>query len=103
MSRITDMVLYVGSDLEDEAIGRLNAWCAKNDQSRRQQFVELDTDLAGGTKFSARQVWAMTGNFFPYEDLVEALPSFGWRHPEDVVLVVDDDEDYDGVKVHRPT
>lgn len=102
MGRVTDMVLYVGSDLEEEGIRNLNAWCAEHDEVRHQKFAELDKDAAGGQKFSAAQVWAMVGHFFPFDELAEALPSFGWRHPGDVLLIVDDEET-DGVQVYRPS
>jgi hypothetical protein len=42
----------------------------------------------------------MAGNYFPYEDLVEAFPTFGWTYPEDVVLLIDD-YNGDGTEVHR--
>lgn len=86
MSVISDMVLFTEMH-EDEAITRLNAWCAEND-SRSQQFTQLDTDEAGGWKVMTSQVWAMSGNHFRHEVLAEVLPTFGWRYPHHVVLIV---------------
>lgn len=97
MSVITDMVIF--STHDDDAMERVNAWCAEHDH-RQQQFVRLDTDAAGGYKVFTDDVWAMSGNYFPHEDLVDALPSFGWRYPENVVLIVDYEHD-DAVRVYR--
>ncbi len=99
MSSITDMVIFAGA-MDDEAMARLNAWCAERDTERGQQFRKLDVDAAGGVKVFTSDVWAMAGNYFPYEDLVEALPTFGWMYPEDIVLLVDDDNG-DGTEIHR--
>lgn len=87
MSSITRMVIYTAYD--DEAMGRLNAWCAERDE-RRQQFEPLNMDAAGGFKVFTSQVWAMAGNYFPHEDLIDAFPSFDWRYPQAAVLIVDD-------------
>jgi hypothetical protein len=89
MSSITRMVIYAASS-EDEAMARLNAWCAEHD-SRGQQFGRLDEDTAGGYKVFTSQVWAMAGNYFAHEDLVEVFGSFGWRYPRRAVLIVDDE------------
>lgn len=82
------MVIYTACD--DEAMAKLNAWCAEHDTDRQQRFERLDVDAAGGVKVFTCEVWAMAGNYFPYEGLVEVFPSFGWRYPEDAILIVDD-------------
>lgn len=87
MSHLTDMVI-IASPIDDEAMARLNAWCATEDP-RGQQFERLNTDAAGGTKIFTGTVWAMCGNHFPFQRLAEALPTFGWNIPGGVVLVVD--------------
>ena len=71
MSVITDMVIY-SSLGNDEAMARVNAWCAERDTRRQQQFAPLDVDAAGGNKVFTGQVWSMSGNY----------PSFGWHHPD---------------------
>ncbi len=87
MSTITDMVLFT-EGYDDEAVARLNAWCADDDTERQQQFQRLDTDAAGGSKVFTSQVWAMAGNYVRYEVLGELLPTFGWKYPHHTVLVV---------------
>lgn len=91
MSTISQMVLFtLGWD--DEAVARLNEWCAANDE-RGQQFQELNADAAGGTKVFTSKVWAMAGNYFRHEMLAEVLPSFGWRYPHHTVLIVNYEHD----------
>lgn len=90
MSVITDMVLV--TFMEDrEAVDRLNAWCQAFDGDRGQRFAKLDEDMAGGSKWFTGQIWAMSGNYFRWYELVEALPTFGWRSPDNVLLLVDDE------------
>lgn len=91
MSLMTDMIVFAAIG-DDDAIERLNAWCATND-GRGQQFRPLDTDAAGGAKVFCNLVWAMCGNYFPVEKLVEAFPSFGWRLPDYAVLIIDHEGD----------
>jgi len=98
MSSITYMVIFMGL-YESEAMTRLNAWCAQNDPGV-QQFEPLDTDAAGGRKVFTASVWAMAGNYFDWERLAEALPTFGWNWPNEVVLIVDD-EHGNAVQVFR--
>lgn len=99
LSLITDMVIVADLN-EDEAMARLNAWCAENDEHRQQWFEQLDVDAAGGVKFYTGQVWAMSGNYFPHEKLAEAFPTFGWRYPDSVILIVND-EHFDASRVYR--
>ncbi len=101
MSSITKMVIYIGFR-DEAAMARLNAWCAEHDTDREQQFEKLNMDAAGGMKVFTGQVWAMAGNYFPAEDLVEAFGSFGWLCPDDAILIVDD-ANRDDVEVHRAT
>lgn len=91
MSVITDMVLFT-EGWDDEAVARLNAWCAEND-SRGQQFQPLDVDAASGVKVFTSKVWAMAGNHFRHEELAAALPSFGWRYPHHTILIVNYEHD----------
>ncbi len=86
MSVITDMVIFTTFD-EADAMGRLNEWHADGDDTRCW-FTRLDTDAAGGPKVFTSGVWAMAGNYFPHRELIEAFPTFGWRSPAEVVLVV---------------
>lgn len=102
MSVVVDMVLFLGAgDDEAEAVGRLNAWCAEH--GRGQQFANLPGSAAGGFKGFASEVWAMAGNYFPWQDLVAALASFEWYDPDSVVLLVNASEyDYDHTLIFRP-
>jgi len=99
MSHITDMVIFTSLD-ESEAMARLNAWCAQ-DGPGVQQFERLDTDDAGGRKCFTSDVWAMAGNYFDWERLAEALPTFGWVWPDEVVLIVNS-EHGNAVQMFRP-
>ena len=100
MSLITDMLIFICHE-EREAMERLQAWCVEHDPDRQQRFEKLDTDPAGGSKWFTAEVWAMAGNYFRWSELIEAFPSFGWRDPESVVLIVDH-ESNDHIRVIRP-
>ena len=100
MSLITDMVLTTWHD--DEAVARLNAWCAEHDTQRQQQFAKLNTDAAGGLKVFTGDIWAMAGNYFPWWELTQVFGSFGWYNPEKAVLIVEP-EGEDGVLIFRGT
>lgn len=91
MSVITDVLLITNFD-EHDAVEMLNAWCRDHD-GRQQQFARLNEDAAGGNKVFTSEMWAMAGNHFPWRELAAALPSFGWRWPEEVVLVVNYEHD----------
>lgn len=91
MSVVTDIILFTEMH-DDEAVERLNQWCEANDP-RGQRFERLDTDPAGGYKAFTSVVWAMSANHFRHEELAAVLPSFGWRYPHHVVLVVNDEHD----------
>jgi hypothetical protein len=91
MSVVTDMVL-ITRFAEHPSVERLNAWCHTND-GRQQQFTRLDEDAAGGIKVFTSETWAMAGNHFPWSDLAAALPTFGWRWPKEVVLIVNYEHD----------
>lgn len=99
MSHITNMVICTGGLGDREAMERLNAWCAEHDH-RQQQFGELDIDAAGGWKVFNGAVWAMAGNYFPARELADEFPKFGWRYPDDAVLIVYE-PDGDGCAVYR--
>lgn len=88
MSSTTDLLLMTGLD-ENDAIKRLNEWCVANDD-REQEFTQVDmyADSVGGYKAFASRVWAMGANHFPWWELAEALPTFGWRMPVGVVLLI---------------
>jgi hypothetical protein len=100
MSRITDMVIFTSLD-ESEAMARLNAWCAQDGRPGVQQFERLNTEAAGGRKVFSSDVWAMAGNYFVWERLAEALPTFDWAWPDEVVLIVNS-EHGTAVQVYRP-
>jgi hypothetical protein len=99
VSHITDMVIFM--DPEDrDAMARLNEWCAAEDDMRGQQFQPLNADEAGGSKVFCSAVWAMAGNHFPAELLAAALPSFGWRSPTSVTLLVSSEDQLE-TQIHR--
>jgi hypothetical protein len=94
MSVVTDMIIITDCD-ETESMELVNAWCAENDVERHQQFNELNTDAAGGTKYLGSRIWATGGNFFPYMDLVQVFHTFNWRNPTSVVLIINhEDKEY---------
>lgn len=99
MSVITDLLLVTSLD-ERDAVERVNAWCRDND-SRKQEFAPVGTDEAGGNKVFCAHVWAMAGNYFRHEALAEVLPSFGWRNPAGVVLLVDYEHNDGRMQVYR--
>lgn len=83
---MTDLLLVTTWD-ESEAIEAMNAWCMANDE-RQQQFVRIDMEAAGGYKVFCTRVFAMSANHFDWWGLVEVLPTFGWRWPLGVMLMV---------------
>jgi hypothetical protein len=86
MSSITDMIIFTGGE-EAAAMARLNAWCEAEDTERQQTFTRLETGDAGGWKVFCSYLWAMGGNYVSGYELGEALPTFGWVSPENVVLI----------------
>jgi hypothetical protein len=92
MSVVTDIVIITSKD-ESESIGYLNEWCLEHDTERKQQFVKLNTDAAGGTKFFACHIWAMAGNYFPYKDLINVFHLFRWDEPISVVLIINHEDE----------
>lgn len=95
MSLITGMVLVTFTE-EREAVERLNAWCRSHEEQRglrAQTFGRLDERAAGGLKAFGGHVWVMAGNYFPWRELVEVLPTFGWHLPDNVLLLVDHDHE----------
>lgn len=96
VSHIVKMVICTYFE-EDRAMAQLNQWCREND-GRGQQFEQLGTETAGGTKVYTGQVWAMAGNYFPHEKLAEAFPTFDWLFP---VVLVAYSPDHEGVEIYR--
>lgn len=76
MSVVTDMLLLSLEELDSLAVRRLNEWCKKN--AAGQTFKQIDTKGAGGCKVFTTNVYACAGNYFPWRELLKALPSFGW-------------------------
>lgn len=90
MSVIADLVICCG--IESQAMRDVNVWCLQAQPEREPAFELLtgEPDATGHWVFGS-QVWAMSTNHFPVGDLVVAFPSFRWRQPDKVVLLVDDE------------
>ena len=86
MSLTCDMLLvtFEYSGLTSPALEKFHAWCREH--APRQGFLPLDTETAGGPKVFTETVLACAGNYFPWRELLEAMPSFGWE--ERTTLVV---------------
>ena len=77
MSVITDMILLTNEPEMSQPVRALQAWCRENADG--QEFRELSTEAAGGAKIFTRHVFACAGNYFPWRELIAALPTFGWN------------------------
>ena len=82
-----------------EVIEQVNGELAERDPDRRQQFAPLDMDAAGGAKFFTGNVWAAAFNYVLPEHIKAAVAGASWRHPENVVLILDGDSYEEGAEV----
>ena len=112
MSLITDLALLTNSRLEVQAMVRFHGWCDEHASGQRFGLLpvgswdleesrgfklaaggahprtpEMMERFDGGAKDFGKDVWACGGNYFPWADLLEALPSFGWKLPRMTVLL----------------
>lgn len=87
MSMINDMVIYTRS-FETDAMLEVNRACKEIDSVRGQQFERISVTGAGGTKVFCSYIWAMAGNYFPFEELAARFNFFNWNDPEGVVLLI---------------
>jgi hypothetical protein len=85
MSLITEMVIYLPNS-EDLAMSQLNRFSQEIDSVRHQVFELIPTGNAGGSKLFTGDIWAMAGNYYPVEDLINKIPSFSWTYPENFSL-----------------
>lgn len=98
MSWITDAVVLMGCEDEQVRLAEVNEKLALLDEGRRQAFGAADNsdmDWAGGSKFFVGTIWAGAFNHINPEWLTEALACANWRHPEHVILLVQDEGEYE--------
>jgi hypothetical protein len=109
VSVITDMLLLTNEEPDSEPIVALNAWCAKHANGQIFTHIAIDDHDAeakkrasGGGKVFCTNVYACAGNYFPWEKLVIALPSFGWDSyaAETTALILQDENVERWIAVH---
>jgi hypothetical protein len=62
MSDVTE-VIVVGC--HERQMEKLNAWLREHDEERKQQFVKINMDAAGGMMWYVSDVWAAAFNYAP--------------------------------------
>jgi len=103
MSHITDMLLLTNEEPNSKPILALNAWCGKRAAGQMFKLIsEKQTEKAGGGKVFTTKIYACAGNFFPWDDLIDALPKFGWTSyaAETTALVLQDEDVERWIAVH---
>lgn len=108
MSAITDMLLLTSIDSADvdtdpnAPILAMNTWCRKHADGQEFKQITIARDATGGSKVFTTDVYACAGNYFPWEELIEALPSFGWDDysAETTVLIVKNQDVERWIGVH---
>lgn len=90
MSYITHTTIF-GAD--DEHMERVNAWMKEHDTARQQQFVKMNTDAAGGTKFFVVDTWMAAINYEPSGMREMLRDPETWKNGVLSVMVVFDGED----------
>lgn len=100
MSVVTGVMLIVGfgDDLDGEAVVQVQDWLAAHRQGQQLKDV---SDQAGGWKHPQFRALAAGINTFLEEDeFANFVISRPWRHPENVVLILQPEE---GVtRIFRP-
>jgi hypothetical protein len=76
MSVITDMLVLTNAEPNSKPIVALNAWCKEHADG--EVFQLIHADKAGGGKVFTRRIYACAASHFPWRELVEAFPTFGW-------------------------
>jgi hypothetical protein len=109
MRHITDMLLLTNEEPNDPPIVALNEWCQKKADGQLFLNIEIDRGqdpprgrASGGSKVFTTRVYACAGNFFPWGELIDALPSFGWDSysAEVTVLIVQNESVERWIAVH---
>jgi len=85
MSIIVDFMVI--AKYEDKAMEEVNRALAVADSERHQQFQELSTDQAGGTKFFTTPVWAAAFNHLLPETVREAICRADWDEPDEALII----------------
>lgn len=101
MSLITDMLLLTNETPGSKPIKALNAWCEEHADGQTFKPVNVEKE-AGGLKVFCTRVYACAGNYFPWQKLLEALPTFGWDSyaAETTVLILQHEDHERWVAVH---
>ncbi len=100
MSVITHMLVLANEDVGAEPLRELHRWCREHADG--QVFEKIETSAAGGGKVFTRRVYACSGNYFPYEELLAAFPKLGWNSysAEVSCLIVQNEHDERWIAVH---
>jgi hypothetical protein len=96
MSWVTDVVLFYGLE-EDEAdedgvspcLAGINRWLREHDH---QELVNVDEHLSVGKPMQAN-VWGGAFNFLNIEKFLESVKAQTWQAPENVQIMVKDEEE----------
>ena len=112
MSVITDMVLLTNARDDSPALVDLRAWC--DEHASGQRFERIPTnfghfedrgfvlkpggprpqpvpdrdEFAGGHKVFTTRIYACAGNYFPWSELLVALPKFRWRNSYEAGITI---------------
>ena len=101
MSDVTNIVLHTNC-AEDTPYGANEAgWdaglaealtrhCTKRMGDERIQFVPLDPDSCGGTKYLECVLFVAAFNYLNVPAFTAAILDFPWLHPEDVQLWIEE-------------
>lgn len=93
MSHITDMLLLTNEEPGSVPVRALNAWCKQHADGQVFKRLKIERNAPGGHKVFTTEVYACAGNFFPWEKLLEVLPSFGWdSHSAEITALILQDE-----------
>lgn len=101
MSVITDMLLLTNEEPESKPLRALHAWCEEHAEGQRFNRIDIGKQ-GGGRKVFCTRVYACAGNYFPWRELLEALPTFGWDSyaAETSCLILQNEDHERWVAVH---
>lgn len=91
---VSTQVMIVSSSPDAAAIAQLNEELGRRDTERQQQFVQLSTDLAGGTQPFELHIWAANFNYVSPYLVQELICEAAWADPERV-FVIESSHDYE--------
>ncbi len=89
------LLLPLMDDDPDGPIEAVNQSLVEVDATGDQQFLELDPDSWGGTKFPERGVYGLAANFLDTHVVLKAVKSAPWTEPERGRLLLSQQENDD--------